>query len=200
MPHSHHSAWPILVLGKMLPPPSLRSEVELRSRAQAAALLYAQSPCPILTFEAPLAMQPQSGSALVVHSLVEAGVPCSAIVQRKQSTSTAEELHLAELWLQHHSHFGLRVITSGYHIPRVSHKLRRFPWPSIVFSPEMIATCDSNTRFSLGFAQTGAAALRWEQKEERKWFLGELIAGLLPKTASQQFEITAGQWWRRKWV
>ena len=194
-----HTAWPILVLGKMLAPPALRAEVEVRTRALAAICLYRIQQSPILTFEAPLQNEPCSGSTLVVDTLREGGVPMSSIVQRQDSTSTAEELELATDWLAQHNFKGLRVVSARYHLPRVARKVRRFPWPSVLYSPEMIAFMDSGNSM-LFEGRTRPEVYRIERRFERRWALADGIASCLPNVFHQRIEILAGRWWRRKLI
>ena len=183
----------------MLPPPALRAELEVRSRALAAFSLYQRRPCPILTFEAPMQGVPSSGSELVVDTLVQAGVPLNSIVQRKVTTSTAEELLMASNWLKKQPYRGLRLVSASYHLPRVARKASRFSWPHVLYSPEMLAShTAANALLFEGRSRPDVRQL--EHRQERLWALADGLASCLPEVIHTHLEIAAGRWLRRRLI
>jgi hypothetical protein len=188
---------PILILGKVLPVPSLRGQVELSSRALAAVCLYQRNRCPILTFEAPINGNNLSGSRLVKSILQNAGVATEDIVQKEQSTSTAEELKLARKWLDKHHLSWLRIITSNYHLPRVIQKVKRLNLDGFeVCSPQSIAMTVPNGPFSdvIVSGKISMEVHRRETRVERLWTVADRIASLfLTNGLHERLEITGGR-------
>lgn len=125
----------VLILGKELRRHPERARRELHARSAAASVAVRRGASVVLTLEARLRGQKESGSELVGRHLRAFGVPEAAIVREDRSRSTREEVLLA---CEHAARLGLEellVLTHDYHLDRTRSLFEEMPHRATVIAP-----------------------------------------------------------------
>ena len=190
----------VMVLGKELRGDPARARRELLARAVAAVVALREGARRVLTVEAKLRGQAESGSALVVTALLARGVQPAQIIQREQSRSTREEAMMAKMLCDEHKLGRLGVITAHYHLPRARALFEDHFSPGEVelFTPESFAQRATAEERALIVAATPTApTLAAEGRAEAVLFTLARALRPLPDAARFAIEVRAGALLRR---
>ena len=190
----------VMVLGKELRGDPARARRELLARAVAAVVALREGARRVLTVEAKLRGQAESGSALVVTALLARGVQPAQIIQREQSRSTREEAMMAKMLCDEHKLGRLGVITAHYHLPRARALFEDHFSPGEVelFTPESFAQRATAVERALIVAATPTApTLAAEGRAEAVLFTLARALRPLPDAARFAIEVRAGALLRR---
>jgi hypothetical protein len=190
----------VMVLGKELRRDPERARRELLARSVAAVVALREGARRVLTVEARLRGQAESGSALVVEALLARGVRPDQILQREQSRSTREEAMMAQALCAEHKLGRLGVITAHYHLPRARALFDEHFSPGQVelFTPETFAQRATPDERALIFAATPTApTLAEEARAEAVLFTLARVLSPLPDALRFGLEVRAGALLRR---
>jgi DUF218 domain len=185
----------VLVLGKELRLDAARGRRELMARAAAASAVHRATGCQILTLEARMRGQTQSGARLVCGLLEELGVPTAEVVAEERTRSTrAEVQRLAQLFPGE----PVWLLTASYHQDRcrgllVEAGLRH----SRVFRPEdfeNLATEREKDWIVGGIPD--AVVLEEEARREQLFSSAERLLRPLPLRLRSRIEVAAGEVYR----
>ena len=190
----------VMVLGKELRGDPARARRELLARAVAAVVALREGARRVLTVEAKLRGQAESGSALVVTALLARGVQPAQIIQREQSRSTREEAMMAKMLCDEHKLGRLGVITAHYHLPRARALFEDHfsPGEFELFTPETFAQRATAEERALIVAATPTApTLAAEGRAEAVLFTLARALRPLPDAARFALEVRAGALLRR---
>jgi uncharacterized SAM-binding protein YcdF (DUF218 family) len=190
----------VMVLGKELRRDPERARRELLARSVAAVVALRDGARRVITVEAKLRGQAESGSALVVEALLARGVLPGQVIQREQSRSTREEAMMARALCEEHKLGRLGVITAHYHLQRARRLFEEHFGPGEVelFTPESFAQRATEDERAVIFAATPSAeTLAVEGRAEA--LLGTLAWALKPLPDALRFglEVRAGGLLRR---
>lgn len=159
----------VMVLGKELRRDPERARRELLARAVAAVVALRGGARKVLTVEARLRGQAESGSALVAAALLARGAREDQLIRQEQSRSTREEAMLARALTVEHGLGRLGVITAHYHLPRARALFDEHFAPGEVelFTPESFAQrATAEERAVIAAATPTAETMRDEGRAE----------------------------------
>ena len=185
----------VVVLGKELRLDAARGRRELRARAAAAAAVYRATGCRILTLEARMRGQDQSGARLVCGLLSELAVPIAAVVAEERTRSTrAEVQRTAELFPSE----PVWLLTAAYHLPRCRSLLKEAGQTQAqVFLPEdFLGLATEQDRAWILEGIPDGKVMGEEGRRERLFGLAEGLLGPLPLRIRSRIEVAAGEVYR----
>lgn len=188
----------VLVLGKELRRDPARARRELAARAAAASAAWRAGASAILTLEARLKGQEDSGSAIVAGLLAELGVPPEAVLRREHTRSTREEAVAgAALFAE----LGARrplVVTTRYHVPRARRLFADVGAPHVaVHAPEALwRLADVRERAWIAAGEPAPADMVRECRVEAVLSTLARAIAPLPAPMRNRLEIAAGAWFR----
>jgi uncharacterized SAM-binding protein YcdF (DUF218 family) len=189
----------VIVLGKELRRDPERGRAELRARAAAAAVAWAQGVPIVVALEARLRGQDLAGSVMVADDLRRHGVPESAMVLAECTRSTREEALAVRARCAAHSWRHILVISAAYHLPRARRyfdEVMAGVRVELATPEDMLDGAGASERADILAAETSALALRTEHRAERVLTVLEALLMPLPRRWRWGLEVKAGAWLR----
>ncbi|HND29242.1 MAG TPA: ElyC/SanA/YdcF family protein [Myxococcota bacterium] len=185
----------VLVLGKELRLDAARGQRELRARAAAAAAIHRATGCQILTLEARMRGQTQSGARLVCGLLEELGVPGKGVVAEERTRSTrAEVQRLAQLFPGE----PVWLLTAVYHQARCRSLVAEAGLRQAgVYRPEdFLGLATEREKEWIVAGIPDAAVLEEEGDREQFFARAERLLRPLPLGLRGRIEVAAGELYR----
>lgn len=185
----------VLILGKELRLDAARGLRELRARAAAASAVNRATGCRILTLEARMRGQAQSGARLVCGLLTELGVPMAAVTAEELTRSTrAEVQRVSELFPGE----PVWLLTAAYHLPRCRSLLYEAgqTQAQVYRTEDFLPLATEQEQAWILEGVPDAAVMEEEGRRERAFGRAERLLGPLPLRLRSRIEVAAGEVYR----